>query len=173
MYKDQLNLPIKLNNEYELYIIGVGVGGAEQNESRNSIAENNCHASCPVSVTAGAMGLTPGGRYRYTESLLELEGDQNQKAGKRCEGFLPLTEWEPVLASHPDQQFADFLRRGIQHGFRIGFNRSTSLQPMSVQQHAAIVSDYIKAEVGGGGHRKTDTVPLTGKPQARRYIAVR
>ena len=35
VYKDQLNLPFKLNNEYELYIIGVGVGGAEQNERRN------------------------------------------------------------------------------------------------------------------------------------------
>ena len=72
-----------------------------------------------------------------------------------CKGFLPITEWEPFLASHPDQQFAAFLRRGITHGFRIGFNRATNLHRMegnlrSVQQNPEVVDKYIKSEVLAG-----------------------
>ncbi len=74
------------------------------------------------------MGLTRENKYRYTKDLLELEGGMTHSTDKRCEGFLPLAAWEPFLASHPDQRFADFLRRGIIHGFCIGFGHATDLQ---------------------------------------------
>ena len=106
------------------------------------------------------MGLTPEGRYRYTQSLLSLErahelhpSDRAPHPGpSRCVSFLPIERWDFYLSCHPDQEFAEFLRRGITYGFRIGFNRATSLRPMSgnlssVSQHPAVVDKYIQAEV--------------------------
>ena len=36
--------------------------------------------------------------------------------------MLVASEWEAVLASHPDREFAAFVVRGIQEGFCIGFD---------------------------------------------------
>ena len=59
------------------------------------------------------MGIV-NGRYRYMEDLLKLERvfpfDDSETPVPVVLGFLPLSEWEPFLASYPDQAFADYLR---------------------------------------------------------------
>ena len=70
-------------------------------------------------------------------------------------GFLPAASWAPVLASHPDQRFAAFLRRGIEHGFRIGANPSLKLRSSpahlpSAASHPAVISHRIAEEVAAG-----------------------
>ena len=67
--------------------------------------------------------------YRYTDDLLALEAlfGPVPSSAPTIEGFLPKESWWPVLASHPDQRFASFLRRGISHGFRIGVSPAAKL----------------------------------------------
>ena len=73
------------------------------------------------------------GRYAYTEDLLALEATSvrsklpNPSSVLAVTGFLPLEEWSPFLDRHPDPRFAAFLRRGLTHGFRIGFDRTCTL----------------------------------------------
>ena len=69
--------------------------------------------------------------------------------------FLPLQIWNRYLVSYPDQAFAEYLRRGITHGFRIGVNPTKSLRPAhgnlaSVRAHPATVSEYIRRECANG-----------------------
>ena len=71
------------------------------------------------------------------------------------QGFLPAATWAPVLASHPDQRFASFLRRGIEHGFRIGVHRTHKLRASSshlpsAAAHADLISRRIAEEVAAG-----------------------
>ena len=63
---------------------------------------------------------------------------------------------EPFLKSHPDSRFAQYIHRGLQHGFRIGFAkprsslRSSSRNHPSSYSHADIVSDHLALEVRTG-----------------------
>ena len=59
------------------------------------------------------------------------------------------------LASHPNQRYAAFLRRGISYGFRIGFNpesniRVASSNLQSVHCNETIVSQYLAKELAEG-----------------------
>ena len=70
-------------------------------------------------------------------------------------GNIPINEWEPFLARHPDQVFAAYLRRGFTEGFRIGFDCTTRLRKApqnfrSVQANPATVEQYIEAELAAG-----------------------
>ena len=71
-----------------------------------------------------------GGRYQYTRELLALEAVPTFPLvkGVAVSGALPVARWDHYLQSHPDRDFAEFLRRGIRHGFKIGFNRSSQLR---------------------------------------------
>ena len=107
-----------------------------------------------------ACGLAHG-KYLYTDDLLALE----QIGGAVPEGvthiqahiipvhgFLPLERWDQYLHLHPDQVFAAFLRRGIQSGFRIGFDRSKRLSNctnnhQSVKDNKMVVESYVMREV--------------------------
>ena len=56
-----------------------------------------------------------------------------------------------MLMRHPDQRFANYIRRGLQNGFRIGVDRSKSIRPASsnmpsAQRHRQVVADYIEKE---------------------------
>ena len=67
-------------------------------------------------------------------------------------GFLPLEDWETFLDQHPDKDFAAFMRRGLTHGFRIGFDQAYPLKDpppnfQSVVNNAATVDQYIANEV--------------------------
>ena len=65
---------------------------------------------------------------------------------------LPVSQWAPYMSRHPDRQFADFIMRGVSHGFRIGFNRSSTLRPApenfrSVKLNPTTVEKYLAEEL--------------------------
>ncbi len=110
-------------------------------------------------VHAGILQGTEGRQYyQYTEDLLLLEALSplpKQCEASPIEGFLPLQAWIPFLDSHPDKRFAEFLRRGITNGFRIGFNRGKLLKQCpknlkSVSEYGEEVDTYIRSEVANG-----------------------
>ena len=99
------------------------------------------------------------GRYIYTEELLALEAASGTKLSlnhlDHSNQFLPVEAWDPILRSHPDQTFAEFLRRGIKNGFRIGFDRSHKLKPckenlLSTKLNSVQVDNHIADEVASG-----------------------
>ena len=68
--------------------------------------------------------------------------------------FLPLSVWEAYLSTHPDQTYADYMRRGISFGFRIGVDHRliSSLKQYnknlkSVAAHPSVVDRYIRSEL--------------------------
>ena len=77
------------------------------------------------------MCSTVGGVYQYTRDLLQLEAVTSVPLveGVSVEGVLPFPIWDHYLRSHPDRDYADFLRRGIQWGLKIGFDCSHKLRP--------------------------------------------
>ena len=92
------------------------------------------------------------------ESLISLESCRPMEAKvhhgnwARIVTPLRLSEWEKVLAPHPDQEFKRFICSGIRDGFRIGFdyrNARCKRGPgnmKSVQEHEEVVEQYIGSE---------------------------
>ena len=69
---------------------------------------------------------------------------------------LSLSAWAQHLTSHPDQQFAHYILKGIAQGFRIGFShtshactRAPTNHP-SANEHPDIVNKHLQAEVAKG-----------------------
>ncbi len=98
------------------------------------------------------------GRYQYTSELLALEQVGSASASPQpvaIQGFLPLDRWAPYLNLHPHQMFTTFIRRGIQCGFRVGFDRNHKLKScssnhQSVYENTSVVDAYIAREVSQG-----------------------
>ena len=64
-------------------------------------------------------------------------------------------EWDRLLAQHPDQRFRAYIVRGIQEGFRIGFDSSISLHSVkhnmpSALDHPTVIRDYLAEECSEG-----------------------
>ena len=60
-----------------------------------------------------------------------------------------------MLANHPDQAFARYICDGIEHGFRIGFQRDSPLRSATInmesaRQHPDIISEYLQKELSLG-----------------------
>ena len=119
-----------------------------------------CHSTPPSpSHPVGAAGLRQGS-YRYTDDLLQLEAiSQGREPVSQplptVSGFLPLDAWAPFLASHPDQRYAAFMRRGIQYGFRVGFNPASPIRAAAANMRSAldsteVVQQMIESEVTHG-----------------------
>ena len=65
---------------------------------------------------------------------------------------LQTDEWRRHLQDHPDQQYVAFLLRGMESGFRVGFNRAQKLgrsryNMKSALEHPAVVDQYLKQEL--------------------------
>ena len=63
---------------------------------------------------------------------------------------LDLKEWILDLSSHPDTSFASYILKGIQEGFRIGFDRHSDLESASSNLHCDVprkVTEYLRREV--------------------------
>ena len=62
-------------------------------------------------------------------------------------------EWTAELAGHPDQEFRDYILKGISHGFHIGFDygrhtcRPATLNMGSASKNAEVVQAYLDKEV--------------------------
>ena len=78
-----------------------------------------------------------------------------------------LAAWCTSLAAHPDRDFANYVLDGFQYGFRIGFDRSTSLTSVrrnlpSASEHPEVIDQYLAKEVPAGriiGPIKPYTIP--------------
>ena len=77
---------------------------------------------------------------------------------KLCEVITPLRveAWSRALRHHPDQEFAGYIVRGIQQGFRIGYNRragrcqSAKRNMLSAEQNPEVVDQYLRKEKEAG-----------------------
>lgn len=99
------------------------------------------------------------GTYPYMSDLLRLDQCRPQSGTRtvqeRLAGvFTPLCleHWQSLLARHPDKEYVQYILKGIQEGFRIGFENSLSLSSARKNMHSAmdnpkVVSDYIEAEL--------------------------
>ena len=91
-----------------------------------STAGCNCRA-------AGDGTVDESGKYIYMVDLRALDVCRPLKASVVPDEVggvsspLVASEWEAVLAGHPDHEFAVSVVRGIREGFRIGFNYRHSL----------------------------------------------
>ena len=70
---------------------------------------------------------------------------------------LRLEAWEAGLAAHPDQQFVEYILRGLRQAFRISFNRAnlranalvSATSNMAIP-HEEVVQDYLEREASLG-----------------------
>lgn len=128
------------------------------------------------------------GRHLYTADLLELEACGSGVASNPLSvpTTLPVDQWEPFLRSHPDREFAAYIRRGLKDGFRVGvpLNYREKLKPASRNHPSANavpdeVSRHLSAEISAGRLRPVSgachispigMVPKSGFPPKWRLI---
>jgi hypothetical protein len=73
--------------------------------------------------------------------------------------------WKGLLKEHPDRWFADFILRGIEHAFRIGFQgeagiklRSRMKNMVSATENPTVVSGYLDEELRQGRVTKVGSI---------------
>ncbi len=77
--------------------------------------------------------------------------------------------WQRMLADHPDRQLVEWMVRGIQQGFRIGYQhdprdlRQSKQNLSSVQQQPEVVQEYLDREQANG---RVFTVGKAGQAEA-------
>ena len=113
------------------------------------------------------------GHYQYIQDLLALE-----QAGRtrslalsigRAASPLHSQAWEAGLLSYSDQQFAQFLLRGIRDGFHIGARELSGRQSskrnlQSAYEHPQIIRDYLAREERLGRIRRLSPQDLSTLP---------
>ena len=106
-------------------------------------------------------GNVIGGKYNYLTDLLHLQsctdGFQAPLGLQKISSPLTdkLSSWEEYLQCHPDKQFRQFIIKGLEEGFHIGFNRehlcrSSSHNLLSCLDHPRVVQSYIEKECSLG-----------------------
>ena len=128
---------------------------------------------------AGDGTVNESGKYVYMEDLRALDACRPLKASVVPDEVgvvsspLVASEWEAVLAGHPDREFAAFVVRGIGKGFRIGFDYRHSLggktQEYAVGQRDPGPNRSVCAsrDAGGAAHPPLRRNPLTSEPGGR------
>ena len=109
------------------------------------------------------MPICSPGPYRYMVNLCRLhaaipqQGLPSIPAAMHINSpLLPcLTAWQDGLRNHPDRWFAKYVTRGIQHGFRVGFDYSFPLRPTrrnmpSAAAHPDVINKYVGDEIASG-----------------------
>lgn len=66
-----------------------------------------------------------------------------------------LAAWSACLRQHPDLEFTAFIFNGIEHGFRVSFDRSSVLRATrrnlpSAQAHPEVIDKYLGEEMASG-----------------------
>ena len=95
--------------------------------------------------------------YLYTSDLLALDSCHPGGCPSRHPSVthivtpLKLSAWRVVLSEHPDIQFATYILNGIEHGFRVGFERPRPLRSAesncpSAAAHPQVITEYIEKE---------------------------
>ena len=106
------------------------------------------------------MGIVRG-RYRFLSDLQALdscrppayESALSSQPLPLVRGPSPLNLFAlyPYLSSHPDQEFSAYIYNGLQHGFRIGFDRNLVYLRTSTRNHHSsterpgIITDYFQS----------------------------
>ena len=112
------------------------------------------------------------GRYRYTAQLLRLDSKRPSTArsvpasvaGVSSPLSLNLGEWWRRLQSHPDREFAGYILKGLENGFRVGFDCRTSLRSARHNMPSALEHpDVIERYLGEERHSREDTRPDPGR----------
>lgn len=102
-------------------------------------------------------------RYRFMDDLTALQ----RRRPPRGTGEVPeevnivstplvVSEWRRCLSNHPDREFVDYILRGLEEGFRLGFNYAecTPVSAKSNMQSATgrpvVIDNYLAKEVGLG-----------------------
>ena len=110
------------------------------------------------------------GNYVYLDHLLYYDSCKPTEDTSRLiissEIHSPLSsgKWAQELLGHPDSTYVDYIVKGIDKGFRIGFDRRQFTCSAGGNLHVdqpKVVSDYLPREVALGRMWK---VPLTGLP---------
>ncbi len=116
----------------------------------------------PPTGVAGDDTVDSRGRYLYMADLLTLEESVPSPLLvippylQSVATPLRLQVWRSELSSHPDPEFRRFLLRGIEHGFRIGFDyegarcRKASRNMPSAAEHPEPIEKYLANELGAG-----------------------
>ena len=63
--------------------------------------------------------------------------------------------WAKVLAAHPEQAFARYIREGLKSGFRIGFQHGSPLKSatanmLSAEHHSEVAQNCLQEELSSG-----------------------
>ena len=116
-------------------------------------------------VPLGSVGqelLDSYGRYLYTGDLIQMDrcvqGSLTVVPPILASISTPLQReaWAAELRAHPDQEYAQFIVKGIEHGFRIGFDYqnchcvSAKSNMLSASQHPQPIETYISKELAAG-----------------------
>lgn len=65
---------------------------------------------------------------------------------------LKLQAWQELLAGHPDQTFVGYILRGIERGFRVGFDttltqlKSRKTNMLSTLEHPQVIGSYVESD---------------------------
>ena len=117
------------------------------------------HLLAWATYCSAEQGHKPEQSYAYISQLLALDNCRPLHARHLPPYLLQVTTplllgtWRNELKLHPDQQFADFILRGIESGFRIGFRydrqalRSRSNNMLSATEAPQVVSNYLEEEL--------------------------
>jgi len=102
------------------------------------------------------------GCYLYTGDLIQMDryvqGSPTAVPPILASISTPLQceAWAAELRAHPDQEYAQFIVKGIEHGFRIGFDYqnchcvSAKSNMLSASQHPQPIETYISKELAAG-----------------------
>ena len=104
-----------------------------------------------------SMGIVDNRKYRYTRELLTLQRATGPLQHlSRGPSPVNLQVLAPYLLSHPDQGFAQYVLNGLQQGFCIGFDRSSSrLRPLghnhpSLMANREVITRHVAQELAAG-----------------------
>ena len=100
--------------------------------------------------------------YPYTADLICLDGARPMKESPIPEILLSIStplvthRWAHALHNHPDRAFVRYILEGLEHGFRIGFDkrntrlRSARANTQSALLHPTVVTEYLQKEISLG-----------------------
>ena len=94
-------------------------------------------------------------QYFYTSYLIALDSCRPTQTTTPMENIttgspLVVTQWIQMLQDHPDKTYVQWVVKGIQQGFRIGFDRHYSCYPATANlssQVPHIISEHLSKEV--------------------------
>ena len=111
----------------------------------------HAHTHIPLTTAQNA-------QYEYSQHLLELDKCRPAEAScstlleklRHIESPIRVRVWKQSLSEHPDQQFAHYILKGLEEGFRIGFQyKHAQLKQCSsnlVVKDPLVVSEYLDTE---------------------------